>query len=46
MAGIQSGRTRDVVRQMRSALSPVRGRRGSAAAELDSRASEALRGIG
>ncbi|MFB8290226.1 Tat pathway signal protein [Kitasatospora purpeofusca] len=46
MAGIQSGRTRDVVRQMRSALSPVRGRGGSAAAELDSRAREALRGIG
>ncbi|MFD9062309.1 Tat pathway signal protein [Kitasatospora purpeofusca] len=46
MAGIQSGRTRDVVRQMRSALSPVRGRGGNTAAELDSRAREALRGIG
>ncbi|WP_280667068.1 MULTISPECIES: Tat pathway signal protein [unclassified Kitasatospora] len=46
MAGIQSGRARDTVVQMRQALSPVRGRGGSTAAELDHRAMEFLRAIG
>ncbi|WP_342456222.1 Tat pathway signal protein [Streptomyces sp. G7(2002)] len=46
MSGIQSGRAREVVVRMRQALSPVRGRGGSAAAELDRRARAMLRGIG
>lgn len=46
MDGIQSGRTRDIVQQMRSALSPVRSRGGSAATQLDARAREVLQAIG
>ncbi|MEU0843921.1 Tat pathway signal protein [Streptomyces sp. NPDC005962] len=46
MTGIQSGRARDTVVQMRRALSPVRNRGGSAAAELDARAREMLRSVG
>lgn len=44
MTGIQSGRTRDTVVQMRRALSPVR-RRGGAAAQLDQRARDVLRRV-
>ncbi|AJT62418.1 hypothetical protein T261_0729 [Streptomyces lydicus] len=46
MEGIQSGRVRSTVVQMRRALSPVRGRGGSAAATLDQRARAALRSVG
>ncbi|MFF8958707.1 Tat pathway signal protein [Streptomyces sp. NPDC014894] len=42
MEGVQSGRTRESVVTMRRALSPVRGRGGSAAAELDERARAVL----
>ncbi|WP_374777122.1 Tat pathway signal protein [Streptomyces sp. NBC_01310] len=42
MAGIRSGRARDTVVQMRRALSPVKGRGGSTAADLDQRAREVL----
>ncbi|MFD9483647.1 Tat pathway signal protein [Streptomyces sp. NPDC059991] len=44
--GIQSGRVRDTVVHMRRALSPVRGRGGSAASEVDRRAAAVLRGVG
>ncbi|MFE9424293.1 Tat pathway signal protein [Kitasatospora sp. NPDC006697] len=46
MAGLQSGRARSTVVQMRRALSPVRGRGGSTAAQLDRRAQEFLRTVG
>ncbi|MFD7663494.1 Tat pathway signal protein [Streptomyces sp. NPDC059788] len=46
MAGIQSGRVRETVVRMRRALSPLRQRGGSVAAELDERAREVLRGVG
>jgi tetratricopeptide (TPR) repeat protein len=46
MDGVRSGRTRDAVVQMRRALSPVRGRGGSAAADLDERARTLLRNVG
>ncbi|MER7674149.1 Tat pathway signal protein [Kitasatospora sp. NPDC096128] len=46
MQGIQSGRVRDTVLSMRSSLSPLRGRGGSRAAELDQRAHDFLRTIG
>ncbi|MFI5986984.1 Tat pathway signal protein [Streptomyces sp. NPDC051555] len=46
MAGIQSARTRDTVIRMRSALSPLRGRGGSIAADLDQRARTELRQVG
>ncbi|WP_033355210.1 hypothetical protein [Kitasatospora aureofaciens] len=46
MAGIQSGRTRDIVLSMRSALSPIRARGGHVAAALDARAREVLHAIG
>ncbi|MCY0935989.1 Tat pathway signal protein [Streptomyces sp. H34-S4] len=42
MAGIRSGRARDTVVQMRRSLSPVKGRGGSTAADLDQRAHELL----
>ncbi|MEV6730617.1 Tat pathway signal protein [Streptomyces sp. NPDC051364] len=42
MAGIRSGRTRDTVVQMRRSLSPIKGRGGSAAADLDQRARDFL----
>ncbi|WP_148710314.1 Tat pathway signal protein [Streptomyces sp. 3211.6] len=42
MAGIRSGRARDTVVQMRRSLSPVKGRGGSTAADLDQRAREFL----
>lgn len=45
MVGVQSGRARETVVQMRRALSPFRGRAGSRAAELDARARTAL-GVG
>ncbi|MCX4681449.1 Tat pathway signal protein [Streptomyces sp. NBC_01433] len=45
MAGVQSGRTRETVVQMRRALSPFRDRGGSLAVELDARA-RALLGVG
>ncbi|MFD0501509.1 Tat pathway signal protein [Streptomyces rhizosphaericus] len=45
MAGVQSGRARETVVQMRRALSPFRSRAGSQAAELDARARTAL-GVG
>jgi hypothetical protein len=45
MAGVQSGRARDVIVRMRSDLSPVRGRGGRHVAELDRRARETLRAI-
>nr|WP_024127614.1 hypothetical protein [Streptomyces sp. F12]AHE40378.1 Tat (twin-arginine translocation) pathway signal sequence domain-containing protein [Streptomyces sp. F12] len=38
MTGVQSGRARETVVQMRRALSPFRGRAGSQAAELDAKA--------
>ncbi|MFF7098519.1 Tat pathway signal protein [Streptomyces rubradiris] len=38
MTGVQSGRARETVVQMRRALSPFRNRAGSRAAELDARA--------
>lgn len=46
MAGIQSGRARDVIVRMQSDLSPVRQRGGRYVAELDRRAREMLRAIG
>lgn len=46
MDGIQSGRARDVVVQMRRSLSPVLQRGGGPARELDQRARDVLRGIG
>ncbi|MEU7041489.1 Tat pathway signal protein [Streptomyces varsoviensis] len=46
MTGVQSGRARETVVQMRRALSPVRGRGGALAAELDERARAVLRRIG
>lgn len=46
MDGIQSGRVRDTVVQMRRALSPVRARGGRTATELDQRAQAVLRGVG
>ncbi|MFJ4679020.1 Tat pathway signal protein [Kitasatospora sp. NPDC088783] len=46
MTGIRSDRAAGVVRQMLSALSPLRGRGGSVAAALDARAREALLAIG
>ncbi|MER0476924.1 tetratricopeptide repeat protein [Streptomyces sp. Edi2] len=46
MDGVQSGRAREAVVQMRRSLSPVRGRGGSAAAELDDRARGVLRRVG
>ncbi|MFD4830618.1 Tat pathway signal protein [Streptomyces uncialis] len=46
MTGIQSGRARDTVIQMRRALSPLRGRGGPAAAELDDRARQILGRVG
>ncbi|WP_324290592.1 hypothetical protein [Streptomyces sp. H27-H5] len=42
MAGIRSGRARDTVVQMRRSLSPVKGRGGHMAADLDQRARELL----
>ncbi|MCY0932117.1 Tat pathway signal protein [Streptomyces sp. H27-H1] len=42
MAGIRSGRARDTVVQMRRSLSPVKGRGGSTATDLDQRAREFL----
>ncbi|WP_329020672.1 Tat pathway signal protein [Streptomyces sp. NBC_01601] len=42
MTGVQSGRARETVVQMRRALSPFRGRTGSRAAELDARAQAML----
>ncbi|MEV8033611.1 Tat pathway signal protein [Streptomyces sp. NPDC086182] len=42
MTGVQSGRARETVVQMRRALSPFRGRLGSPAAELDARARAVL----
>lgn len=46
MAGVQSGRTRDVIVRMQSDLSPVRQRGGHRVAELDARARDMLRAIG
>ncbi|MEU2133612.1 Tat pathway signal protein [Streptomyces sp. NPDC018352] len=46
MAGIQSGRARDVIVGMQSDLSPFRQRGGRHVAELDRRARDMLRGIG
>ncbi|MFF8786814.1 Tat pathway signal protein [Streptomyces sp. NPDC015125] len=46
MDGVQSGRAREAVVQMRRSLSPVRGRGGSAAADLDERARDVLRRVG
>ncbi|QHC19002.1 Tat pathway signal protein [Streptomyces sp. GF20] len=43
MTGVQSGRARETVVQMRRALSPLRARAGSQVAELDARARAALR---
>ncbi|MCX4826856.1 Tat pathway signal protein [Streptomyces sp. NBC_01142] len=45
MTGVQSGRARETVVQMRRALSPFRGRGGSPAAELDAKA-RAVLGVG
>ncbi|MDF3303148.1 Tat pathway signal protein, partial [Streptomyces sp. K1PA1] len=42
MTGVQSGRARESVTQMRRALSPFRNRAGSQAAELDARARSLL----
>ncbi|WP_308407896.1 Tat pathway signal protein [Streptomyces parvus] len=42
MTGVQSGRARETVVQMRRALSPFRGRGGSPAAELDAKARAVL----
>ncbi|MFI0219093.1 Tat pathway signal protein [Streptomyces lydicus] len=42
MTGVQSGRARETVVQMRRALSPFRARGGSPAAELDARARTVL----
>ena len=46
MAGVLSGRVRDVIVRMQSDLSPVRQRGGRHVAELDHRAREMLRVIG
>ncbi|MFF1717259.1 Tat pathway signal protein [Streptomyces sp. NPDC058268] len=46
MSGVQSGRAREAVIQMRRALSPVRGRGGSPATDLDERARATLRDVG
>ncbi|GGU38317.1 Tat pathway signal protein [Streptomyces violascens] len=46
MAGVHSGRARDVIVRMRRDLSPVRQRGGRHVTELDQRASEMLRTIG
>jgi tetratricopeptide (TPR) repeat protein len=46
MAGVQSGRARDVIVRMQSDLSPVRQRGGRHVAELDRRARDMLRVIG
>lgn len=46
MDGVHSGRTRDVLVQMRRSLSPVRQRGGTAAAELDDRARTLLQRVG
>ncbi|MGW2081975.1 Tat pathway signal protein [Streptomyces sp. NPDC001939] len=46
MSGVKSGRAREAVIQMRRALSPVRGRGGSPAADLDERARATLRDVG
>ncbi|MFC7908360.1 tetratricopeptide repeat protein [Streptomyces nigra] len=46
MAGVQSGRARDVIVRMQSDLSPVRNRGGRHVAELDRRARDMLRTIG
>ncbi|MFD9540832.1 Tat pathway signal protein [Streptomyces sp. NPDC060022] len=46
MAGVQSGRARDVIARMQSDLSPVRQRGGRHVAELDRRARDMLRAIG
>ncbi|MGC4971808.1 Tat pathway signal protein [Streptomyces sp. DT199] len=46
MAGIQSGRARDVIVRMQSDISPVRQRGGRHVAELDRRARGMLRVIG
>ncbi|MEU2765177.1 Tat pathway signal protein, partial [Streptomyces sp. NPDC007094] len=43
MTGVQSGRARETVVQMRRALSPFRNRAGSRAAELDARARSMLK---
>ncbi len=46
MAGIQSARTRDAVTRMRSTLSPIKGRGGRTAQELDQRVCAVLRDVG
>ncbi|MET8590529.1 Tat pathway signal protein [Streptomyces sp. NPDC005078] len=46
MAGVQSGRARDVIVRMQSDLSPVRQRGGRHVAELDRRARDMVRAIG
>lgn len=46
MAGIQSGRARDVLARMQSDLSPVRRRGGRHVAALDQRARDMLRTVG
>lgn len=46
MAGVQSGRARDVIVRIQSDLSPVRQRGGRHVAELDRRARDMLRTIG
>lgn len=46
MSGVQSGRAREAVIQMRRALSPVKGRGGSPAAALDERARATLHDVG
>ncbi|MET9664852.1 Tat pathway signal protein [Streptomyces sp. NPDC006475] len=46
MAGVQSGRARDVIVRIQSDLSPVRQRGGRHVTELDRRAGDMLRAIG
>ncbi|MFE4632307.1 Tat pathway signal protein [Streptomyces sp. NPDC056773] len=46
MAGIQSARTRATVARMRSTLSPIKGRGGRSAQDLDQRARAVLRDVG
>jgi tetratricopeptide (TPR) repeat protein len=46
MSGVQSGRAREAVIQMRRALSPVKGRGGNVAASLDERARATLHAVG
>ncbi|MCX4660455.1 Tat pathway signal protein [Streptomyces uncialis] len=46
MTGVQSKRARDTVVQMRSTLSPLRGRGGSMAVKLDQRARDVLLNVG